>query len=150
MLSVSSLNPFCKVMLSCLFQHAVVLCQFCDVFCLQLWCVVLFNALATVMLSRCITSVIFFIAQFVCLFIYVAQFVWEAVMSFVWVCICFSSRRGAVMSSVCVYVCQHPDEKRLEGLSKQLDWDVRTIQRWFYRRRDQERPTTLARFCESM
>uniref|UniRef100_A0A8C6Q755 Ceramide synthase 6 n=1 Tax=Nothobranchius furzeri TaxID=105023 RepID=A0A8C6Q755_NOTFU len=44
----------------------------------------------------------------------------------------------------------HPDEKRLEGLSKQLDWDVRTIQRWFRQRRNQEKPSTLARFCESM
>lgn len=47
-------------------------------------------------------------------------------------------------------VFQHPDEKRLEGLSKQLDWDVRTIQRWFRQRRNQEKPSTLARFCESM
>ncbi|KAJ3591659.1 hypothetical protein NHX12_006791 [Muraenolepis orangiensis] len=45
---------------------------------------------------------------------------------------------------------KHPDEKRLEGLSKQLDWDVRTIQRWFRQRRNQEKPSTLARFCESM
>ncbi|MEQ2212057.1 Ceramide synthase 6, partial [Xenoophorus captivus] len=45
---------------------------------------------------------------------------------------------------------EHPDEKRLEGLSKQLDWDVRTIQRWFRQRRNQEKPSTLARFCESM
>ena len=45
---------------------------------------------------------------------------------------------------------QHPDEKRLEGLSKQLDWNVRTIQRWFRQRRNQEKPSTLARFCESM
>lgn len=49
-----------------------------------------------------------------------------------------------------VFSCQHPDEKRLEGLSKQLDWDVRTIQRWFRQRRNQEKPSTLARFCESM
>ncbi|KAF3843054.1 hypothetical protein F7725_001903 [Dissostichus mawsoni] len=47
-------------------------------------------------------------------------------------------------------ICRHPDEKRLEGLSKQLDWDVRTIQRWFRQRRNQEKPSTLARFCESM
>lgn len=45
---------------------------------------------------------------------------------------------------------KHPDEKRLEGLSKQLDWDVRTIQRWYRQRRNQEKPSTLARFCESM
>ncbi|MBN3287087.1 CERS6 synthase, partial [Polyodon spathula] len=46
--------------------------------------------------------------------------------------------------------CGHPDEKRLEGLSKQLDWDVRTIQRWFRQRRNQEKPSTLSKFCESM
>ncbi|MGH0138457.1 UNVERIFIED_CONTAM: hypothetical protein FKN15_066650 [Acipenser sinensis] len=45
---------------------------------------------------------------------------------------------------------KHPDEKRLEGLSKQLDWDVRTIQRWFRQRRNQEKPSTLSKFCESM
>ncbi|XP_048091542.1 ceramide synthase 6-like isoform X2 [Alosa alosa] len=57
---------------------------------------------------------------------------------------------NAILDKVYTAITKHPDEKRLEGLSKQLDWDVRTIQRWFYRRRDQERPTTLARFCESM
>lgn len=59
-----------------------------------------------------------------------------------------------LMGKVCVclspFIPQHPDEKRLEGLSKQLDWDVRTIQRWFRQRRNQEKPSTLARFCESM
>ncbi|OPJ69913.1 ceramide synthase 5 [Patagioenas fasciata monilis] len=43
-----------------------------------------------------------------------------------------------------------PDGKRLEGLSKQLDWDVRKIQRWFRQRRNQDKPTTLTKFCESM
>ncbi|EPY82634.1 hypothetical protein CB1_000638011 [Camelus ferus] len=47
-------------------------------------------------------------------------------------------------------VALHPDEKRLEGLSKQLDWDVRSIQRWFRQRRNQEKPSTLKRFCESI
>ncbi|MBN3275402.1 CERS6 synthase, partial [Polyodon spathula] len=37
-----------------------------------------------------------------------------------------------------------------EGLSKQLDWDVRTIQHWFRQRRNQEKPSTLSKFCESM
>ncbi|XP_023391171.1 ceramide synthase 5 [Pteropus vampyrus] len=45
---------------------------------------------------------------------------------------------------------QHPDEKRLEGLSKQLDWDVRKIQCWFRHRRNQDKPPTLTKFCESM
>uniref|UniRef100_A0AAY4DZL8 Ceramide synthase 6 n=1 Tax=Denticeps clupeoides TaxID=299321 RepID=A0AAY4DZL8_9TELE len=57
---------------------------------------------------------------------------------------------NAILDKVYTAITKHPDEKRLEGLSKQLDWDARTIQRWFYRRRDQEKPTALARFCESM
>lgn len=35
-------------------------------------------------------------------------------------------------------------------MSKQLDWDVRKIQRWFRHRRNQDKPTTLTKFCESM
>lgn len=43
-----------------------------------------------------------------------------------------------------------PDDRQLQGLSKQLDWDVRKVQRWFRIRRDQDRPTTETKFCESM
>ncbi|XP_018541478.1 ceramide synthase 5 [Lates calcarifer] len=43
-----------------------------------------------------------------------------------------------------------PDTRQLEGLSKQLDWDVRKIQRWFRVRRNQDRPSTQKKFCESM
>ncbi|XP_029011739.1 ceramide synthase 5-like [Betta splendens] len=43
-----------------------------------------------------------------------------------------------------------PDTRQLEGLSKQLDWDVRKIQRWFLVRRNQDRPSTQTKFCESM
>ncbi|XP_016107767.1 ceramide synthase 6-like [Sinocyclocheilus grahami] len=57
---------------------------------------------------------------------------------------------NAILEKVFTAITKHPDEKRLEGLSKQLDWDVRTIQRWFRHRRNQEKPSTLARFCESM
>uniref|UniRef100_A0A8C7JJJ9 Ceramide synthase 6 n=1 Tax=Oncorhynchus kisutch TaxID=8019 RepID=A0A8C7JJJ9_ONCKI len=57
---------------------------------------------------------------------------------------------NAILEKVFTAITKHPDEKRLEGLSKQLDWDVRTIQRWFRQRRNQEKPSTLARFCESM
>lgn len=63
--------------------------------------------------------------------------------------LCPSSSRWVKYASLS-FSPQHPDEKRLEGLSKQLDWDVRTIQRWFRQRRNQEKPSTLARFCESM
>ncbi|XP_055788136.1 ceramide synthase 5-like [Salvelinus fontinalis] len=43
-----------------------------------------------------------------------------------------------------------PDSRRVEGLSKQLDWDVRKVQRWFRLRRNQDKPSTLTKFCESM
>ncbi|XP_060931037.1 ceramide synthase 5-like [Limanda limanda] len=44
----------------------------------------------------------------------------------------------------------NPDTRQLEGLSKQLDWDVRKIQRWFRIRRSQDRPSKQTKFCESM
>ncbi|KAL1767375.1 ceramide synthase 5 isoform X1 [Sigmodon hispidus] len=47
-------------------------------------------------------------------------------------------------------VTKYPDGKRLEGLSKQLDWDVRKIQCWFRHRRNQDKPSKLTKFCESM
>ncbi|XP_044207627.1 ceramide synthase 5-like isoform X1 [Thunnus albacares] len=43
-----------------------------------------------------------------------------------------------------------PDTRQLEGLSKQLDWDVRKIQRWFRIRRNQDKPSMQKKFCESM
>ncbi|XP_053120772.1 ceramide synthase 6 isoform X2 [Hemicordylus capensis] len=57
---------------------------------------------------------------------------------------------NAILEKVFTAITKHPDEKRLEGLSKQLDWDVRSIQRWFRQRRNQEKPSILRRFCESM
>ncbi|XP_049340817.1 ceramide synthase 6 isoform X2 [Astyanax mexicanus] len=60
------------------------------------------------------------------------------------------AQHNAILEKVFTAITKHPDEKRLEGLSKQLDWDVRTIQRWFRQRRNQEKPSTLTRFCESM
>ncbi|KAM4570803.1 ceramide synthase 5-like [Fundulus diaphanus] len=43
-----------------------------------------------------------------------------------------------------------PDARQLEGLSKQLDWEERKIQRWFRIRRNQDRPSIKKKFCESM
>ncbi|XP_033900189.3 ceramide synthase 6-like isoform X1 [Acipenser ruthenus] len=60
------------------------------------------------------------------------------------------AQHNAILEKVFTAITKHPDEKRLEGLSKQLDWDVRTIQRWFRQRRNQEKPSTLSKFCESM
>uniref|UniRef100_A0A3B5M3S5 Homeobox domain-containing protein n=1 Tax=Xiphophorus couchianus TaxID=32473 RepID=A0A3B5M3S5_9TELE len=44
----------------------------------------------------------------------------------------------------------HKDTRQLEGLSKQLDWEERKIQRWFRIRRNQDRPSTQKKFCESI
>ncbi|ETE66178.1 Ceramide synthase 6, partial [Ophiophagus hannah] len=57
---------------------------------------------------------------------------------------------NAILEKVFTAITKHPDEKRLEGLSKQLDWDVRSIQRWFRQRRNQEKPSILRKFCESL
>ncbi|XP_015250233.1 ceramide synthase 5-like [Cyprinodon tularosa] len=43
-----------------------------------------------------------------------------------------------------------PDARQMEGLSKQLDWEERKIQRWFRVRRNQDRPSMQKKFCESM
>uniref|UniRef100_A0A3Q0SZ18 Ceramide synthase 5 n=1 Tax=Amphilophus citrinellus TaxID=61819 RepID=A0A3Q0SZ18_AMPCI len=49
-----------------------------------------------------------------------------------------------------LYQSKCPDIRQLEGLSKQLDLDVRKIQRWFRVRRNQDRPSVQKKFCESM
>ncbi|XP_044534150.1 ceramide synthase 5 [Gracilinanus agilis] len=57
---------------------------------------------------------------------------------------------NAILEKVYTSITKCPDGKRLEGLSKQLDWDVRKIQGWFRHRRNQDKPPTLTKFCESM
>uniref|UniRef100_A0A2K5VFA0 Ceramide synthase 5 n=1 Tax=Macaca fascicularis TaxID=9541 RepID=A0A2K5VFA0_MACFA len=57
--------------------------------------------------------------------------------------------RGTGVLTLLIHL-QYPDKKRLEGLSKQLDWNVRKIQCWFRHRRNQDKPPTLTKFCESM
>nr|1X2M_A Chain A, LAG1 longevity assurance homolog 6 [Mus musculus] len=52
-----------------------------------------------------------------------------------------TAQPNAILEKVFTAITKHPDEKRLEGLSKQLDWDVRSIQRWFRQRRNQEKPS---------
>uniref|UniRef100_A0A8B9KI23 Ceramide synthase 5 n=1 Tax=Astyanax mexicanus TaxID=7994 RepID=A0A8B9KI23_ASTMX len=42
------------------------------------------------------------------------------------------------------------NSRKLDGLSKQLDWDVRKIQRWFRHRRNQDKPSTRTKFCEKL
>ncbi|XP_028681691.1 ceramide synthase 5 [Erpetoichthys calabaricus] len=55
-----------------------------------------------------------------------------------------------ILEKVFTSITKYPDGQRLEGLSKQLDWEVRKIQRWFRQRRNQDKPSTLMKFCESM
>ncbi|KAJ8788988.1 hypothetical protein J1605_022394 [Eschrichtius robustus] len=62
----------------------------------------------------------------------------------------YQAQPNAILEKVFISVTKYPDEKRLEGLSKQLDWDVRKIQCWFRHRRNQDKPPTLTKFCESM
>nr|XP_056715533.1 ceramide synthase 5 isoform X1 [Euleptes europaea] len=57
---------------------------------------------------------------------------------------------NAILEKVFTSITKCPDARRLEGLSKQLDWDVRKIQRWFRRRRNEDKPSILTKFCESM
>ncbi|XP_026580923.1 ceramide synthase 5-like [Pseudonaja textilis] len=57
---------------------------------------------------------------------------------------------NAILEKVFTSITKCPDARRLEGLSKQLDWDVRKIQRWFRHRRNQDKPNTFTKFCESM
>ncbi|XP_058475542.1 ceramide synthase 2a [Solea solea] len=50
------------------------------------------------------------------------------------------------------YYCstsKHPTQSSMESLSKQTDCSVRQIQRWFRRRRNQDRPNKLKKFQEA-
>ncbi|KAM6979461.1 ceramide synthase 5 [Aplochiton taeniatus] len=56
---------------------------------------------------------------------------------------------NAVLERVFTSITKSPNPRHLDGLSKQLDWDVRKVQRWFRHRRSQDKPSTHTRFCES-
>ncbi|KAM9321472.1 ceramide synthase 5 isoform 1-T1 [Gastrophryne carolinensis] len=57
---------------------------------------------------------------------------------------------NAILEKVFISITKCPDGKHLEGLSKQLDWDARKIQRWFRHRRNQDKPSLVTKFSESM
>ncbi|XP_042560532.1 ceramide synthase 5 [Clupea harengus] len=57
---------------------------------------------------------------------------------------------NAVLEKVFTSITKSPDSRHLDGLSKQLDWEVRKIQRWFRQRRNQDKPSIHTKFCESM
>ncbi|KAF5908865.1 ceramide synthase 5, partial [Clarias magur] len=60
------------------------------------------------------------------------------------------AQANPVLEKVFTSVSKCPDARQLDGLSKQLDWEVRKIQRWFRHRRNQDKPSTRTKFCESM
>nr|XP_020441680.1 ceramide synthase 2-like [Monopterus albus] len=50
------------------------------------------------------------------------------------------------------YFCKtskHPTQSSIESLSKQTDWSVQRVQRWFRRRRNQDRPSKLKKLQEA-
>ncbi|XP_061582793.1 ceramide synthase 5 isoform X1 [Cololabis saira] len=55
-----------------------------------------------------------------------------------------------VLEKVFTSITKNPDSRHLDGLSKQLDWEVRKVQRWFRHRRNQDKPSTHTKFRESM
>nr|DBA32530.1 TPA: hypothetical protein GDO54_000314 [Pyxicephalus adspersus] len=57
---------------------------------------------------------------------------------------------NSILEKVFTSITKCPDGKHLEGLSKQLDWDTRKIQRWFRHRRNQDKPSLVTKFSESM
>ncbi|XP_067362185.1 ceramide synthase 5 isoform X1 [Channa argus] len=57
---------------------------------------------------------------------------------------------NTVLEKVFTSITKNPDSRHLDGLSKQLDWEVRKVQRWFRDRRNQDKPSTHTKFCESM
>ncbi|XP_054640173.1 ceramide synthase 5 isoform X2 [Dunckerocampus dactyliophorus] len=57
---------------------------------------------------------------------------------------------NAVLEKVFTSITKSPDSRHLDGLSKQLDWEVRKVQRWFRQRRNQDKPSIHTKFCESM
>ncbi|XP_030841018.1 ceramide synthase 6 isoform X2 [Strongylocentrotus purpuratus] len=61
----------------------------------------------------------------------------------------YDATPSTILEKVYKTVSKCPDRKRLEGLAKQLDWSVRTIERWFRWRRNQDRPSMLVKFTET-
>uniref|UniRef100_A0A3Q0S5N3 Ceramide synthase 5 n=1 Tax=Amphilophus citrinellus TaxID=61819 RepID=A0A3Q0S5N3_AMPCI len=57
---------------------------------------------------------------------------------------------NTVLEKVFTSITKNPDSRHLDGLSKQLDWEVRKVQRWFRQRRNQDKPSTHTKFCESL
>ncbi|XP_032801817.1 ceramide synthase 6-like [Petromyzon marinus] len=56
----------------------------------------------------------------------------------------------AALENIFKTVTKRPDSARIKGYSKQLDLDVRTIEHWFRQRRNQEKPSLVTKFSESL
>ncbi|GCC32523.1 hypothetical protein chiPu_0010984 [Chiloscyllium punctatum] len=56
---------------------------------------------------------------------------------------------NVVLENFFVSTSKHPTRSQLEGLSKKCSWTVRMVERWFRRRRNQERPSLMKKFREA-
>ncbi|XP_041031065.1 ceramide synthase 2 isoform X2 [Carcharodon carcharias] len=56
---------------------------------------------------------------------------------------------NVVLENFFVSISKHPTRSQIEGLSKKCSWTVRTIERWFRRRRNQDRPSLMKKFREA-
>ncbi|XP_041075335.1 ceramide synthase 2 [Polyodon spathula] len=54
-----------------------------------------------------------------------------------------------VLEKYFVTSLKNPSQSDLEGLAKKCNWTVRKVERWFRRRRNQERPSVLKKFEEA-
>lgn len=54
-----------------------------------------------------------------------------------------------VLEKYFITCLKNPSQSDLEGLAKKCNWTVRKVERWFRRRRNQERPSVLKKFREA-
>ncbi|XP_072134465.1 ceramide synthase 2-like isoform X3 [Mobula birostris] len=54
-----------------------------------------------------------------------------------------------VLEHFFVSISKHPNKSQLEGLSKKSSYSIRMVERWFRRRRNQDRPSLMKKFREA-
>ncbi|XP_069766779.1 ceramide synthase 2 isoform X2 [Narcine bancroftii] len=57
--------------------------------------------------------------------------------------------QNSVFENFFISFSKHPNKSQLEGLSKKSNCSVRMVERWFRRRRNQDRPSLLKKFREA-
>lgn len=57
--------------------------------------------------------------------------------------------KNTVLEKVYTSFTKKPNQERLKGLCKQLDWSEKQVLSWFRRRSNVDRPTTLVKFSET-